>query len=189
MKKLLVVLMVLSMATIANAGLQIGVNGVVDQPDTSVTVLPSDTVVLSIVDVQGQAASAFDAFLVIQGPGTIANGTLVYTYGLSAWTIYDSSNDVGYLAGLQAMFDDYTIAQVGDLTLADTSDPLHAIQGVLADNIVFHCDGPGEVLLTLCGLDGDGALFTMDTQVIHQIPEPMTMGLLGLGGLFLRRRK
>ena len=27
------------------------------------------------------------------------------------------------------------------------------------------------------------------TVVIHEVPEPMTMALLGLGGLLLRRRK
>jgi hypothetical protein len=37
-------------------------------------------------------------------------------------------------------------------------------------------------------LDENGAM--IDTILIHQIiPEPMTIALLGLGGLLLRRRK
>jgi len=35
----------------------------------------------------------------------------------------------------------------------------------------------------------DDAGAVMDSQIIHQIPEPITLALLGLGGLFLRRRK
>ncbi len=48
MKKLLVVLMVLSMATIANAGLVIGVGGQ-DMPDSEVTLMPSDTAMISVI--------------------------------------------------------------------------------------------------------------------------------------------
>jgi hypothetical protein len=77
-------------------------------------------------------------------------------------------------------------------------------------DLLLHCDGPGEVIidLTLLGLteyadysDGQGlapypagawkAAIEEDLGdlVIYQVPEPMTIGLLGLGGLLLRRRK
>jgi hypothetical protein len=59
----------------------------------------------------------------------------------------------------------------------------------LFSSIVFHCDGPGDVVVSLVHFNADFAVDgVMDSIVIHQIPEPMTMGLLGLGGLFLRRR-
>jgi hypothetical protein len=36
----------------------------------------------------------------------------------------------------------------------------------------------------------DGAFWELaDTVVIHQIPEPVTMALLGLGGVLLSRRR
>jgi len=35
--------------------------------------------------------------------------------------------------------------------------------------------------------DGDGVVF--DSVTVTFIPEPITVALLGLGGLFLRRRK
>ncbi len=59
--------------------------------------------------------------------------------------------------------------------------------GTLVDNIIFHCEVPGDVTLTLVG-DYENGIEVLDTQIIHQLPEPMTMCLLGLGGLFLRRR-
>jgi hypothetical protein len=73
------------------------------------------------------------------------------------------------------------------VNLADGSIPPAALNGVLVDLIDFHCTGqPGDVMLYLA----EAAVFTVfDTQVIHQIPEPITFALLGLGGLFLRRRK
>jgi hypothetical protein len=36
---------------------------------------------------------------------------------------------------------------------------------------------------------GEGYGSPQDTIIVHQIPEPTTMLLLGLGGLLLRRRK
>jgi hypothetical protein len=49
----------------------------------------------------------------------------------------------------------------------------------------FKCTGLGDVEITLI----DDVFGPGDTLVIHQIPEPITFALLGLGGLFLRRRK
>jgi hypothetical protein len=50
----------------------------------------------------------------------------------------------------------------------------------------FHCLVKGlDVMATLYTSDGE----YVDSFIIHQIPEPMTIALLGLGGLFLRRRK
>jgi hypothetical protein len=51
--------------------------------------------------------------------------------------------------------------------------------------IAFHSDVPGDITLNLYSFDGiDCAGMT-----IHQIPEPITLVFLGLGGLMLRRRK
>jgi hypothetical protein len=58
--------------------------------------------------------------------------------------------------------------------------------GVLA-GYEFMCTGaPGDVVITLYA---DDIATPISSITIHQVPEPITFGLLGLGGLFLRRRK
>jgi len=78
---------------------------------------------------------------------------------------------------------------------------------VLADDLIFHCEEGTDLIIDLVAM-GDLIYWTYDetgtktgSQVIaaggtildsiyvEQIPEPMTIVLLGLGGLFLRRRK
>jgi hypothetical protein len=58
----------------------------------------------------------------------------------------------------------------------------------------FNFEGPGDVTLTLYrnnGLDWVPLYSNpgMATMTIHQIPEPITLVFLGMGGLMLRRRK
>jgi hypothetical protein len=79
---------------------------------------------------------------------------------------------------------------------------------VLVWNLFLHCEdyGPVNLDLTLAGstriadytdATGNGPYpdwrYAVEGElgdlVIHQIPEPMTIALLGLGGLFLRRRR
>jgi len=168
MKKLLAVLMVLSVATVANAGLVI--TGV---PTESLQ--PSDTVVLGLysdglsLDPAGLINSE-GVYLVPTGPGTLDISQAVNTV---TGTIMDA---------------DWTDA-VGDIfiDLGLSGNPIPNIpQGDVVTGIVFHCDGPEGVSLVVVG-DASGVVHA--TAVINQIPEPMTLGLLGIGGLFLRRRK
>jgi hypothetical protein len=170
MKKLLVVLMVLSMATLANAGLVIS--------GAPATMGPSDIVILSVVS-DGLTSTA-DTFLLMddspQGAAAI---------DLSSATNAVNSNING----------DTVVYAMGDPmngVFMDMSIPAYPIPnlpaGTVIDQLVLTYDsvvGVGAVTLTLVGAD-TSTLF--DTVVINQIPEPMTMCLLGLGGLFLRRR-
>jgi copper(I)-binding protein len=61
------------------------------------------------------------------------------------------------------------------------------VQGMLVRSVFFHCDGPGDATIAL--VDDDGQI--VDSQVVHQIPEPATMMLLGLGGVLaaIRRKR
>jgi hypothetical protein len=51
--------------------------------------------------------------------------------------------------------------------------------------ITLHCSGLGDVVVTVWDTDG---VEPLATAIIHQIPEPASLLLLGLGGLFLRRK-
>jgi len=166
MKRILLVLF-LSMAVVANASLYITVNGIVDPPDSSITIVPSTWVVLGVWD-DSQTQPGSLALGLTMGLGSLDASGLTTQQGVTA-ALTDNAIEAGAL-GLQNPF---ISMQIGA-----------AQTGMLVNEIDFHCDGPGDVTLALVNDDG----IVVDTQVIHQIPEPMTVALLGLGGLFLKRR-
>lgn len=178
MKKLLVLMMVLGIASAANAALLISVDGVVDPPDTEVTIMPSDTVV---IDIWGDGQTGMGDFFLgigVGGPGTldVTNAVILYP-GTDVGIAEGEPGYAPYIGpGVDVPF--YMV------TLTDLAVPPTPLEGTLVDEILLHCDGPEDVLIVLTDIDG----IVLDTQVIHQ-PEPMTIALLGLGGLFLRRRK
>jgi len=165
MKKLLVLMMVLAMAGMANAALLISVWG------------------------SGEDKTNIAVALAAQGPGTLtaADANVIYNPGESA------AGDI-VMPDLQDWIDGMAGAGYPGITTVvlmeflNTSDPQDLLDGTLVDLIDFHCTGEGDVILLLFDPD---TLEMYDTQVIHQvpIPEPMTVVLLGLGGLLLRRRK
>jgi len=170
MKKLVVLVLVLGLAAMANAGLTLSVS--------STLLAPSDTASVSIYgDYTVLAQGLGDYFLgtvVGGGPGSLSNMVLDYTGNdSSVYTIDDSE-----LAEFLGIENPLVGISLSDLTL---NPPL--VNGLLVHGI-FHCGGAGNVTLVL--LDGDGYL--VDSVVISQIPEPMTLALLGLGGLFIRRK-
>ncbi len=168
MKKLLVVMLVLAMASVANAALLLSVNGTVDPPETEVWMTPSEWAVIDVYS-DGQTQSDTEVWLTIVGPGEmdVTNGTV---YG-----VVDPEKLFEVDAGLIYI----------DLVIPGQPEP-PIPEGVVVDLMDFHCTGPEDVILLLGSAPGAS---DFDTQVIHQIPEPMTIVLLGLGGLMLRRRK
>jgi hypothetical protein len=192
MKKFLVLIMVLGMATMANAGIQISVNGNISGPD-EITLTPSDTITLDIWNTAGgppppNAPRNFIAYLDI-----LPNNTGCYDLALPRLDIYNAvSNPTGASGDFPSNFifnqlegniDEYTVNQ--NWAPGTPGEVVGAI--FLVD---FHCLSPNNVL-TIQLYDsrvGDG-MVVVDSLTIHQIPEPMTMALLGLGGLFLKRRK
>jgi len=177
MKKLLVLALVLSMATVANAGLKLVVGGVIDPPDTSVELKMSDTAMIGVWS-DGQTLANETFFISVEGFGVIdvsqaINNVVSNSSGESVLAVGDP------IPGT-LIFMDMTIVAV---------PPVPLPTGTVIDALIFHCEGgeqlPNDVLITLYSVEAG----TYDTQIIHQIPEPITMTLLGLGGLFLRRRK
>jgi len=196
MKKLLVVLMVLSIATVANAGLVIGVGGV-NPADSEVTLLPSQEAIISIIATQEMSPVTAYLFVTEGAMGTVSGGSVVwsdYSQSLGEFNLYQNPgvDDPDYVSAVQ-YYGFAGVTQTYFMNIVGATVPALAVDGTMVDGIVFHCAAPGDATIILGNVVDYGAggymMQIIDTQVIHQIPEPMTLGLLGLGGLFLRRRK
>jgi hypothetical protein len=198
MKKVLVLLLVLGLCNSAFAVLAI-------QPvssgttDTEIWVEESEIFYIDLIwlnDVLGPPGelSSADISIHIEGPASVVDiETLTFNPDyIPAAGVFNGSFVVPDGVGLSV-----TSWSAG----ADPGE-------VIIDHIGFHCDGLGEVMIwamvegqPLTGgayvdwgyvLDPDQGGPGTDLGyglIVHQIPEPMTVALLGLGGLFLTRRK
>ena len=171
MKKLLILMLVLGLASAANAAIVISLDGATDIDEITISV--SDTVVIDIYDDQPYSAS----YIVYLDIGPIADGD----YSLSDARLGPAAGDyASILQGTYEGYDDFEVSQ------ADLVDPTPGAGVIFL--VDLHCesvDPDGVVLVDL--FDAGGCL--IDSATIHQVPEPMTIALLGLGGLLLRRRR
>ena len=184
MKKLLILMLVLGMASLANAAMQISVGGDPEPVDSQITLLPTETIMLDIwTDADMPAFAGGPWMLVVDTTlGSMTPGTALppMTYGLPAPGYTTDNANVIPPAGKEGI---WGIAVNTNMT------PIPA-GTVLYDEIIFHCEAAGDATIYLMNApEGSMANIIYDSVVIHQIPEPMTILLLGLGGLFLRRRK
>ena len=174
MKKLLVVLTVLAMAGAANAALTINVSEAMDA-----------------VSISGDDATepGIAVYLFLEGPGSIDGGNLLYPGSLAAYADLEAVADSLGMTPAEAVaaFQDFTgragLADLSFITLADGAVPMARLDGVLVDGIALA--GTDPVVLSLVSDD----FATVYDSVEVPIPEPVTIALLGLGGLFLRRRR
>ena len=171
MKKLVALVLVLGMCSLANAALTIGVNPAMDT-----------------VTINGDGNTTnVAAYLLVEGPGAIAGGTLEYKGALAAYQDLEAvAADAGvtpaeYL-GLVKDATGKTVVDLSFATIADTAAPPLSTAGILVSGIKL--TGTGTVMLSLVS---DDFTITYDTKSVP-IPEPLTIVLLGLGGLLLRRR-
>lgn len=186
MKKLCVLMLVLGLASLANAQLQISVhnnpaggeNWDPMNPEASqITLLPGQTLLLDIwttTDIYSGVGEGYFVLGVLPSSGTLAGGNSLYP------------DDAQYYSGLG---NDYLPnGEQGDLLAIGTfRTETSPITGTLVNQILFTCAGVGDAVINLYETDWTTPTL-LDSVTIHQIPEPMTITLLGLGGLLLRRR-
>ena len=182
MKKLLVLMLVFGMASLANAELQISVGGDLNPADSEIWAAPSQMLNLGVWTTTPIYSGVGEGYFLL-GVNPL-HGSL--SGGVSK---YPTDNEVVYYSGMGTGF--LPPEEVGDLggiaTFRSASNP---ITGIIVDSIIFHCERLGDAVVHLYEVPEDFSTTTLvDTVIIHQVPEPMTMALLGLGGLFLRRRK
>jgi hypothetical protein len=167
MKKLMVLLIVMGIASVASAGLTLDVlvNDVAAD-----SVMPGDTVTLIV-----NGDKAFAGFSALSL--TVDNGALVgYSYPDGAFmntmadtVVGDGFNIAGGISGFA-----WTLPADGSFLTTVFTVPTDIMASAIA------IDFAGSI-----ANDPSAGLSTALTVV----PEPMTMALLGFGGLFLRRRR
>ena len=164
MKKLLVLSLVLGMATLASATLEISMTA----NKTNLTVGEVAT-----ITVTGPAAN-WGGYIIVEDNGSI--GALSSPADLQGVNLFSYSDyeEAGWGFGYEITYADSTVG------------------GIAAGpqwTILFSSDVEGTATVSLW--DGAGTFEAPEGGVLSFVvtPEPMTMALLGLGGLFLRRRK
>ncbi len=207
MKKLLIFMLVLGMASWANAALELSVNGVTDGTGNVTEIcIPICTEV--VIDVVGPDEYFYLGYIIIEaaapGPGSGAGGEWGDDLG-PPWGNPDDPCEQGHeyyylepgypeilegagdtASAIRYEEDDWGFGY--EIQAADSQ----SLENVGGEEFVFmyHCCGPESEYVTITLWDDAKGYDTPeDTIIIHQIPEPITIALLGLGGLLLRRRK
>ena len=181
MKKFLVLTLVLGMAAMANATLTMTTT--YDGSD----LMPGDTFTIDI----GEDAMMFPLQTNYTLALIVSDTTLADISGGTAMTpinpadkilIWDDMSSPGWA-------EDAGVGMVVTVLAGVYTMPPY----VLYDDIMFECLGEGDVMVQLVTgtlVDDQYVPAEILAEVmVKQIPEPMTLALLGLGGLFLRRRK
>jgi hypothetical protein len=204
MKKLMVLCMVLGLVGIANAGVIditiTSLNGVPITPTKEITISPTDVIDFQIMfnAPTTEYCFAIGAQINVVGPGTLDWSEFVgrtWDPDEEMWVIGPDVT-TGYDPELAANGADWVVIGAAARGKKGTGADIWIIK-----NILLHCDRPGDVLVYLTNYAlSPSSVIDIDYQpvdwsygagiVIHQlIPEPMTLTLLGLGSLFLARRK
>ena len=177
MKKLVVLMLVVGMASLASAAISLSVAGATS---TGVDTYDIGVGAVATLGIESDSSDAFSTYLYIGGEGQFGTGSATDN------GIAGVSNGVDLSGGnLSSIIQDY-YGYGMNLNAADSGGALVpgtqftadlTVGGIAGDTFVVSLTDPADYLLNASTLS-----FTV-------VPEPMTMALLGLGGLFLRRKK
>lgn len=206
MKQLMIGYMLLGMTTASQALIEITVNSSVASDTLEIQAGSSLSLGVSVSGAEDQVPLV----LGIDGPGIVdVYGTLYpdnYTRPLQYVHVDSEGNYLDALLreeqetvynGTAYTMSKGIILDLGSVLGYDQSihlDPIIPVipqpdlpVGLIFDDLMFHCLEQGTVTVTLNEVVGSSTLEALDQLVITQVPEPGTIALLGLGGLFLRR--
>ena len=195
MRKLLILTLVLGMASLANAAFTLVVSDsgdvgtYVDPPEaSSYFVNESDYIWVGVHNDTAGVPGALEKgvfFLALEsGPNANWTGAWQQYKQIDGGPLVDGAPDNLYYGSSLDMGIGLPLVDLWNLTLTDATTNPNLIGVLDAKELHSSLAGSSEVIWLL-----DASLAILDTITIHQIPEPITMALLGLGGLFLRRRK
>ena len=161
MRKLLMLVLVLAVGSVANAGLSIVVPAEVSVGDVvTIQVVSDDTLQYdAYIQMQANGLAAWDATRIM--PITVPAAGLVY-YGeaMAGWDTYKIVNS------------DPSVSEIPrEPGVGFEFDVLALAEGTVDFGLFDSGFGP------------------LQNATLTIVPEPMTLALLGIGGLFLRRRK
>ena len=194
MKKLLIVFLVLAMASFASAAFTITIDvnsGSGPSPwDGSSDVNPSDVITVTVATTAGIIQMVTTRLNVSDGDG---QANFQYYDPTNAWFLAGGSVSADGSGGVNADFDAGTFSQfpAGDIYSFDFHVPntLEDSDYILIDPMAGGWNATAGQVDTLATIDTNGNGADGLPVIVLHVPEPMTIVLLGLGGLLLRRRR
>jgi hypothetical protein len=179
MRHLAIIIAMLSVAVCTNAANLITVNGVIGPDAVSIDVNGSLNIGIAndFHAIEGQGSYFLGIALGGYAHFEINNPIFPYPFMIEevGWV---NDAETANLLGIYNPFVGVTVMELPPY-------PPTLLEKRLVDGIVLNCDWVGDVTLKLY----DSELNLLDTQLIHQVPEPMTIALIGLGAMMLRRKR
>jgi len=174
MKKLLVLMLVIGMASLANAAVYFYING--EDAGDSITINPSDVITIQIYSDNTDNWAMYVINEDLAGIiGALSNPTTNSNAGgLGGNAVYD---EVGWGYGYQ-------------FNTAQSTSPTNVVAGV-QHTVDFSSAVNGTTVIGMFDFNGPYTIgeSELDTLTITVIPEPATIALLCLGGLLLRKKR